>query len=103
AGEQHQPRFVAVIAVHRAVATAGARVERIGRFFAPPTSSQPQLVEPIHFYLRDVRLAAARGRDRARVPAHLRAERAVVELARDAWRAERLRILRHRKGDYTAN
>ena len=51
---------------------------------------EAQLVEPIHLDLRDVRLASARRRHRARVPAHLRAERAVVELARYRGLRERL-------------
>src|SRR5262245_35731457 len=87
-GEQHEPGLVAVIAVHRAVPAAGACPQRIGRLGGPPAAPEAQLVEPVHLGLRDIRLAAARRRDWTRVPAHLRAERAVVELARDRARRE---------------
>jgi hypothetical protein len=92
AREEDEARLVAVIAVHRAVTAACARVERIGGLFAPAAAAEAQLVEPIHLDLRDVRLATARRGDRTCVPAHLRAERAVVELARDAVGAEWLGV-----------
>ena len=62
---------------------------------------ESQLVEPVHLDLRDVGLAAARRRHRARVTAHLRAEGAVVELTRDGpWR-ERLGHIFGHAGDYS--
>jgi len=86
--EQHEPRLVAVIAIQRAMATAGARPQRIGRLRRPRAAPEPQLIQAIHLHLRDVRLTSAGRRHRARVAAHLRAERAVVELLRDCIRRE---------------
>src|SRR5262249_51380146 len=89
AGEQHQPRLAAVVAVHGAMPAAGARPQRVSGLGGPAGAPEAQLVEPVHLDLRDIGLAAARGRHRACVAAHLGAERAVVELSRDRLRRER--------------